>query len=223
VSTVDPELVVERAAALRDLVDAQATRPVRIVAVTKRFGPAAVLAAAGAGLLDIGENYAQELVATADEVAQQAPDVASALRWHFIGHLQRNKVAMVAPLISWWQTVDSVRLARAIATRAPGADVLIQVNVTEAPSQAGIPLSAVGVTVDELRTLDLSVRGLMCIGAAGDAAATTQAFESVRRCADELELEECSMGMSADLREALRAGSTMIRVGTALFGPRPSA
>jgi uncharacterized pyridoxal phosphate-containing UPF0001 family protein len=143
------------------------------------------------------------------------------LRWHFIGHLQRNKVRSISSLVSCWQTVDSVRLGAEIAKRAPGADVLVQVNASGAPGQSGVDAAEAPAIVDGLRALDLSVQGLMCIGAHGDRAATVAAFGALRRLADELELVECSMGMSADLVEALEAGSTMIRVGSALFGPRP--
>lgn len=218
---IDHGVVAERVDALRALVESHADRPVRIVAVTKRFGPPAVLAAAAAGILDVGENYAQELVATAAGVDEVDATVAAALRWHFIGHLQRNKVKVVAPLVGCWQTVDSVRLGTEIAKRAPGADVLVQVNATGAPGQSGIDTADAPAVIEGLRALDLSVRGLMCIGVHGDRAATVDAFVGLRRLADELELVECSMGMSADLVEALEAGSTMIRVGSALFGPRP--
>jgi PLP dependent protein len=218
---VDHAVVAERADAIRALVDRHADRPVCIVAVTKRFGPPAVLAAAAAGILDVGENYAQELIATAAGVDENAPNIAGDLRWHFIGHLQRNKVKAVASLVTCWQTVDSVRLGTEIAKRSPGAEILVQVNATGAPGQSGVDAADVPAIVEELRTLELSVRGLMCIGAHGDRAATTAAFSGLRRMADELELVECSMGMSADLVEALEAGSTMIRIGSALFGPRP--
>lgn len=217
----DHAVVAERVEAIRSLVNGHADRPVRIVAVTKRFGPPAVLAAAAAGIVDVGENYAQELVATAAGVDDIDPAVAATLRWHFIGHLQRNKVKLVAPRVACWQTVDSVRLGAEIAKRAPGAEVLVQVNATGAAGQSGVDAAEAPAVVDGLRELDLSVRGLMCMGAHGDRPATIAAFIGLRRLADELELVECSMGMSADLVEALEAGSTMIRVGSALFGPRP--
>lgn len=218
---MDHDLVAERVDAVRSLVDRHADRPVRIVAVTKRFGPPAALAAAAAGVLDVGENYAQELVATAAGVEACDASVAAALRWHFIGHLQRNKVKLVAPLVACWQTVDSVRLGAEVAKRAPGADVLVQVNATGAAGQSGADAGAVPAIVEELRAYDLTVRGLMCLGAHGDRPATIAAFTALRRLADDLGLAECSMGMSADLVEALEAGSTMVRIGSALFGPRP--
>ena len=190
-TTIDHAVVAERVDAIRALVDRHAHRPVRIVAVTKRFGPPAVLAAASVGIVDIGENYAQELAATAAGVDESDPAIAAGLRWHFIGHLQRNKVKAIASLVTCWQTVDSVRLGAEIAKRSPGADVLVQVNATGAPGQSGVGADHVAVIVEELRGLDLSVRGLMCIGAHGDLAATAAAFTGLRRMADELELVEC--------------------------------
>lgn len=217
--SIDADLVEERVAALRDLIDRRATRPVRIVAVTKRFGPEAVAAAAAAGVHDIGENYAQELLEKAAEVeALDLPPV----RWHFIGHVQRNKVRGLAPVVAVWQTVDSVRLGTEIAKRAPGASVLVQVNMSGAETQSGVARDAVAPLVEQLRRLDLGVEGLMQIGALGDPDRTQAMFHDLRALADGLELVECSMGMSADLEAALTAGSTMVRVGTGLFGPRPS-
>ncbi len=212
--TIDPDLVAERVDALRETIDRHAVGPVRIIAVTKRFGPEAVEAALAAGVDDIGESYAQELEG-------KAPLVQGSPRWHFVGHVQRNKVRLVADVVSVWQSVDSVKLGREIAKRSAGAAVLVQVNASGAPSQSGVEPGAVGVLVEELRTLDLDVQGLMTIGAMGDADRSAEVFSLVRRLADEHELPECSMGMSGDVVDALEAGSTMVRVGTGLFGPRP--
>ena len=216
---IDPEVVAENVAALRSLVERHATRPVRIVAVTKRFGLDAVAAAVAAGLDDIGENYAQELAAKAAE----ATDAGLAPRWHFIGHVQRNKVKLVASHVALWHTVDSVRLGAEIAKRAPGAAVLVQANMTGAATQSGVARSEVPSIVDELRGLDLDVRGLMAIGAAGDDQRSRDEFRALRSLADALELPDCSMGMSGDLVPALEEGTTMIRVGTGIFGPRPTS
>ena len=215
--SIDAELVRQKAEIIRELIDRLATRPVRVVAVTKGFGPDAVAAAVAAGLMDIGENYAQELLAKADSFESLE---GAQPRWHFIGHLQSNKVKQIAHLVDVWQTVDSIKLGRQIASRAPGSTVLVQVNSSGAPTQSGIELSAVPGLVSELRQLDLDVQGLMTIGVSDDDDATATAFERLRVLADELELPECSMGMSNDLQQALVAGSTMVRIGTALFGPR---
>jgi len=217
--TVDPDQVAERVAALEARIEALAIRPVRIVAVTKRFGLDAVDAALAAGVLDIGENYAQELVAKVDAIRERGTEQP---RWHFIGHVQRNKVRTVADVVHLWETVDTVRLGREIAKRAPGASVLVQVNLTGSQSQAGVGAEDVPELVTQLRGLDLDVQGLMMIGALDDLSASATLFTRLRGLADDLELPECSMGMSADIDEALAAGSTMVRVGTALFGPRPA-
>jgi pyridoxal phosphate enzyme (YggS family) len=219
IPSVDADLVAERAEALRTLVDRHRTRPVTIVAVTKRFGADAVAAALRAGLVDIGENYAQELAAKAEHVTAFGP---ASPRWHFIGHVQRNKVRLVADVVDLWHTVDSPSLGREIAKRSPGAAVLVQVNLADSTGQSGVGTADVAPLVDTLRDLGLDVGGLMMIGAAGDAAATRDVFALLRRTADDLELVECSMGMSGDLESALESGSTMLRVGTGLFGPRPS-
>ncbi|MGI9622965.1 MAG: YggS family pyridoxal phosphate-dependent enzyme [Acidimicrobiales bacterium] len=209
--------VLERAEALRALIAAHATRPTTVVAVTKRFGAEAVVAAMAAGIDDIGENYAQELAVKASSplLADSAP------RWHFIGHLQRNKVRQVAGLVSLWETIDSRKLGTEIAKRAPGASVLVQVNTSGAETQSGIDMDGVHGVVDELRGLDLDVRGLMTIGSIGDSEMSRKNFSDLRSVADDLELPDCSMGMSQDLVPALEEGSTIIRVGTLLFGPRP--
>ncbi len=215
---LDAAEVAERADGFRELIAAHAGRPVKIVAVTKRFGPEAVKAALAAGIVDIGENYAQELVSKADLVG----DVQPRPRWHFIGHVQRNKVRLVADLVVMWHSVDSAKLGREIAKRSPGASILVQVNATASESQSGVPAADVPELVGQLRDLDLDVQGLMTIGAADDLSATEELFHRVRRIADDLGLPECSMGMSGDVKAALIAGSTMIRVGTGLFGPRPT-
>ena len=214
---IDPAVVEANVSDLRDVIDRHATRPVRLVAVTKRFGAEAVHAALAAGVEDVGENYAQELVAKAQEVATSGAEPT----WHFIGHVQRNKVKLLAPWVSLWHAVDSVRLGAEIAKRAAGAAVLVQVNATGAETQSGVAPPEVPALVDELRSLDLQVRGLMTIGAMGDLERSRAEFRSIRALADSLELPECSMGMSGDLEAALEEGSTMIRVGTTIFGPRP--
>jgi pyridoxal phosphate enzyme (YggS family) len=214
---IEPEEVVRRAEVLRERIEGAGGDPdaVRIVAVTKRFGPEAVAAARAAGLDDLGENYAQELLTKA-----VVPEAAGC-RWHFIGPVQRNKVRALAPVVHLWQGVDRVEVGVAIARQAPGARVLVQVNVTDEPTKAGVsPADAPGL-VNELRSLGLDVRGLMAIGRTGAPRDARAGFADLSALADRLELEERSMGMSGDLEVAVQEGSTMIRIGTALFGPRP--
>lgn len=190
---------------------------VQVLAVTKGFGPEVAAAAVGAGLTDLGENYAQELVGKAPVVAE---DADSAVRWHFIGQLQSNKVRALAPWVSVWQSVDRASQIDEIAKRAPGATMYVQANATQEMTKGGCPLAEVPALVDYGRTLGLDVNGVMTLGAAGDERSTAAAFAAVAAVADACELVHRSMGMSGDIGAAVAAGSTMIRIGTALFGNR---
>jgi pyridoxal phosphate enzyme (YggS family) len=190
---------------------------VRVIGVTKGFGPEAVRAAREAGLTDLGENYAAELVAKAAAVADDAGVV-----WHFLGAVQRNKVPQLAPLVGVWQSVGRQAEGERIARFAPRAPVLVQVETTGLSGRNGCSPAATGELVARLVDLGLDVRGLMTVAAPGEGAAK-QSFESLGRLADRLSLEERSMGMSDDLEAAVAAGSTMVRIGRALFGARPPA
>lgn len=218
------EEVRERLAALRNQIVAAGGSPetVGIVAVTKTFPAAVAAIALEAGLVDLGENYSQELASKAIDVAAllaNQPGIALP-RWHFIGGLQRNKVKRIAHLVSLWQTVDRLELVTEIANRSPGAAVLIQVNTTAEPQKSGATAASVPGLVESARRLGLDVRGLMTIGPT-DGSDPRPSFSDLRKLADRLDLIECSMGMSGDVTEAVSEGSTMVRVGTALFGHRP--
>jgi pyridoxal phosphate enzyme (YggS family) len=199
---------------------ASPAHPVSIVAVTKAFGPDAWLAAAAAGLRDVGENYAQELVAKATD-----PSVSPALRdlrVHFIGRLQTNKVRVVAPLVALWQSVERESVAREIAKRAPGASVLVQVDVTGEPTKGGCVPGDAGQLVERCTRLGLAVEGLMAVGRTGPPEGARPGFSLLRSLCDALGLGTCSMGMTDDLDVAVEEGSTMVRIGSALFGQRPT-
>lgn len=187
---------------------------VRLVAVTKGFGPEVVEAVLSAGVVDVAESYAQELEAKAAVVAGP--------RWHFVGRLQTNKVRRLAPLVGLWQSVDRPALVSELARRSPGARALVQVNVAAAPDQGGCDPRDVPMLVDQLRRSGVHVAGLMAVGAAGAAEQARPGFRLLAELADHLELAERSMGMSTDLEVAVEEGSTMVRVGRALFGARPS-
>jgi pyridoxal phosphate enzyme (YggS family) len=187
---------------------------VRLVAVTKGHTAETAAAALGAGLGELGENYAQELVAKAAAVGGNP-------RWHFIGQLQRNKVRQVAHLVDVWQSVDRLRLGEEIARHSPGASVLVQVNLTEDPNRGGTKPALAPGLVDGLRDLGLDVRGLMAVAPQGDEATARAGFGIVRDLADRMSLAERSIGMSGDFEAAIKEGSTMVRIGEALFGPRP--
>ncbi len=207
--------VAERLDDVRARIAAAGGTNVRIVAVTKGFGADAIEAAVGAGCRDIGENYAQELTAKLVDVRGPAPVV------HFVGHLQTNKVRQLAPVVDVWQTVDRLAAVEALSRRAPpGAIVLVQVNVAEEPEQGGCAPSDTPAVVEAAVDAGLDVIGLMAIGRAGEPDAARPGFRLLRRLVDDLGLVECSMGMSGDLEVAVEEGSTMVRVGTALFGPR---
>jgi uncharacterized pyridoxal phosphate-containing UPF0001 family protein len=231
-----------RLAAVRHRIAAAAPDPsaVRLVAVTKGFGPDVVRAALAAGLVDIGESYVQELVAKAAELdadADTAPDpdtapvtgvgtattaVLPAPRWHAIGRLQRNKVRKAAPLVALWHSVDRLPLGAEIARHAPGAAVLVQVNTSGEQVKGGCTPAEAPRLVAALADLGLDVQGIMTMAPEGPAEGARPAFVAAREIRDRLGLRELSMGMSGDLDVALGEGATIVRVGTGLFGPRPA-
>ncbi|HXB38636.1 MAG TPA: alanine racemase, partial [Acidimicrobiales bacterium] len=135
--------------------------------------------------------------------------------------IQRNKVARLAPVVGMWQSVSRVEEGARIARFAPDATVLVEVDTTGLPERNGCPPDGVRALVPRLRDAGLDVRGLMTVAAPGPGAAAS-AFDTVRSLADELGLVERSMGMTDDLEVAVRAGTTMVRIGRALFGERPA-
>lgn len=213
------EAVSLRLSRLRDRLAAAGADPdaVTIVAVTKGFGAWAIEAAAAAGLREVGENYAQELLAKLAELPQP---VAEQLSVHFIGHLQTNKVRQLAGHIDVYQSVDRPSLVRELAKRCPGADVMLQLNLSGATTQGGCAPTDAPALLRRARDAGLNVVGAMAIGHAEDSVRTGRLFDQLRRFADDYGLEHRSMGMSGDLEAAVRAGTTMVRVGTALFGER---
>lgn len=220
--TFTHESVGERLAELRQTLASLGGDQVSVLAVTKGFDSTAVVAARANGLLAVGENYAQELAAKADELSG-TPDHVD-LQWHFIGQLQSNKVKLIARHVAVWQSVDRLKIGRQIQAHAPGARVFVQMQPPvlgpDTPKGGAAP-DDVPALVTDLRSLGLDVAGIMSVGVTGDDAATAQAFALAVELADELELAERSLGMSGDLPIAIEAGSTMVRVGTGLFGPRP--
>jgi pyridoxal phosphate enzyme (YggS family) len=205
--------VEERLAVLRERIERAGGDPdaVTVVGVTKGFDSSAVRVAVEAGLVDLGESYAQEMV---EKVA-----ASEAVRWHWVGRLQRNKVRQVAAHVALWHSVDRVELGAEIARRAPGAAVLVQVNTSGEGTKGGCaPADTAGLVAD-LRAEGLDVRGLMTVALRGPEGAAA-CFRTLRTLADDLGLQERSMGMSDDLEAAVAEGATLVRVGTALFGPR---
>jgi pyridoxal phosphate enzyme (YggS family) len=213
---VDTTTVADRLAGVRARIASTGRRPdeVAVVAVTKGFGPEAVDAAAAVGIVDVGENYAQELAGKARAVKA---------RWHFLGHVQRNKVRSIAAVVHLWQGVDRVAAGEEIAQRAPGAHVLVQVRIAGGDERNGCHPHDVPALVERLDALGLDVRGLMAVGPAGPPELARPGFAQVSALADRLGLVERSMGMTDDLEVAVEEGSTMVRVGRGLFGARPLA
>jgi pyridoxal phosphate enzyme (YggS family) len=188
---------------------------IRLVAVSKEVDAAAVAGAAAAGQRDFGENRAQELLTKVAALEEQSLDVA----WHFIGRLQRNKVKAIAPLVTLWHSVDRADLGTEIARHAPGARVLVQVNIAGEEQKGGCAPADVGALVDSLVELGLAVDGLMTVPPlVGD---PRPHFAALRELAARLALPVLSMGMSSDFEAAISEGSTLVRVGRAVFGPRP--
>ncbi|MBJ7514650.1 MAG: YggS family pyridoxal phosphate-dependent enzyme [Acidimicrobiia bacterium] len=187
---------------------------IRLVGISKTIDAATLALALDLGLCDFGENRAQELLEKAPLLAVHDP----APVWHFVGQLQRNKVAAISPHISLWHSVDRALLGEAIAKRAPGARVLVEVNLAEEPQRGGVAPSGCAELVDGLRSLGLDVAGLMTV--APQIGEPSRWFEALRILADELGVVELSMGMSSDYEAAIAQGSTILRVGASIFGGR---
>jgi hypothetical protein len=219
---------------------------VRLLAVSKLQPAAAVAEALAVGQLEFGENYAQELrdkdselraLLTEGGIDRGARAALGGLRWHFIGHLQRNKVHLVAGRVALIHSVDSLELLAALRARLErdGArqDVLIEVSLAGEQQKAGCPPAEVPALLDAVAASGgaLRCRGLMGMPPlSDDAEASRPCFRRLRELRDELSrtsrphvaLDELSMGMSHDFAVAIAEGATIVRIGTALFGPRPA-
>jgi pyridoxal phosphate enzyme (YggS family) len=184
---------------------------VTLIGATKTVDAARVRDALAAGVTDLGENRAQELL-------EKAPLVPGA-RWHFIGRLQRNKVRALAPWVTLWHSVDREAAGAEIARRAPGAGVLVEVNLAREPEKGGCEPDAAQGLVERLRDAGLRVEGLMTVPPA--ASDPRPWFAALRDLGGEVGVRELSMGMTEDFEVAVEEGATMVRVGRALFGDRP--
>lgn len=189
---------------------------VRLVAAAKTVPAERVAEAVALGVTDVGENRAQELLAKADALAA-APDVC----WHFLGRLQRNKVRSLAGKVTWWQSVDREALGVAIARHAPGAQVLVEVNLALEPQKGGCAPTDAPALADALRRLGLRVEGLMTIPPAGDD--PRRWFAALRQLGGDLGVHHLSMGMTDDYEIAVQEGATVVRIGRGIFGPRRSS
>ncbi|WP_265522205.1 YggS family pyridoxal phosphate-dependent enzyme [Oerskovia flava] len=232
--------IAERYAAVRDRVHTGARAAgrdpaeIRVLVATKTQDAAAVRAVVAAGATLIGENRVQELIAKAPDLEDLVP---SGVEVHMIGHLQRNKVNQVLATAGTVETVDSLALARALSDRCARAgrvlDVMVQVNVSGEPSKSGVlPDDAAHLACDVAALDGVRLVGFMTIGAnSRDTALVRAGFARLRRVRDDVlasgapgtgSATELSMGMSGDLELAVAEGATIVRVGTAVFGARPT-
>jgi PLP dependent protein len=207
-----------------------AERPVQsvtLLAVSKTFGADAVRQAHAAGQRAFGENYVQEALAKIEGLMDLRPD----LEWHLIGPLQSNKTREVAAAFDWVHTVERLKIAERLSAQRPGhlppLQICVQVNVDGEASKSGVLPADVAALARAVAALPrLRLRGLMSIPQPADGLAAQRAphrrlrelFDAL--CSQGLALDTLSMGMSADLEAAIAEGSTMVRVGSAIFGAR---
>jgi PLP dependent protein len=214
-------------AALRDAAIASA-RPadaVQLLAVSKTQPASALREAWGAGQRAFGENYLQEALAKQEALADLP------IEWHFIGAIQSNKTAAIARAFDWVHTIDRLRIAERLQARRgddlPPLNVLIEVNVSGEPSKHGVTPAALPALIPAVAALPrLRLRGLMTLPApSADVAAQRAAFRVLATLARSsvVPLDTLSMGTSDDYRAAIAEGSTLVRLGTAVFGPRRGA
>jgi PLP dependent protein len=215
----------------------RAAGAVQLLAVSKTFGADAVQAAWNAGQRAFGENYVQEAIAKM-EALKSLRAAGNFIEWHLVGPLQSNKTAVVAEHFDWVQTIDRLKIAQRLNDQRPAhlapLNVCIQVNVDGGENKSGLVaqdeggLRALLALARQIGALErLALRGLLAIPEPeSDKAKQQVIFTKVREAFDFLNQSGCkldtlSMGMSADFEAAIAAGSTMVRVGSAIFGQRP--
>jgi pyridoxal phosphate enzyme (YggS family) len=202
---------------------------VRLLAVSKTFPPAAIRSLHALGQTAFGENYLQEAVAKMDALADLGD-----VEWHLIGPLQGNKARPAAERFAWVHTVDRQKIARRLSDSRPASlpplNVCVQVNASGEATKSGVaPSEALVLASAVARLPRLALRGVMGIPEPTDDVDRQRAqFRTLRACFDALRaaglaVDTLSMGMSADLEAAIAEGATLVRVGTAIFGPRPAA
>jgi pyridoxal phosphate enzyme (YggS family) len=204
---------------------------VQLLAVSKTFGPDAVLEAVQAGQLAFGENYLQEGLDKIRALAGATPTPDQALEWHFIGPIQSNKTRPIAEHFDWVHTVEREKIAQRLSEQRPDdlapLNICLQVNISGEASKSGAAPQDIAALAHAVATLPkLRLRGLMAIPEPEtDVALQRAAFARVRSiydtlCADGLALDTLSMGMSGDMQAAIAEGATIVRVGSAIFGAR---
>lgn len=206
-----------------------ARKNVKLLAVSKTCSPDAVLEAARAGQFAFGENYEQEGVEKIKTLREKAPDLP--LEWHFIGPIQSNKTKRIATYFDWVHSVDREKIARRLSeqrpTFLPPLNVCLQVNISGEDSKSGISPSDVFHLAQTIVALpNIKLRGLMAIPKEEtDPNKQREPFSKMKQLFDNLcqkgfDLDTLSMGMSADMDAAISEGSTLVRIGTAIFGAR---
>ena len=215
----------------------RAPSSVRLLAVSKTFGAQEVVAAHAAGQCAFGENYIQEGIEKIEALSPQVftPPLFPVLEWHCIGPIQSNKTKGVAQHFDWVQSLDRLKIAQRLNEQRPPhlppLQVCIQVNVDGGANKSGVePQDALELALALQELPALKLRGLMCIPEPADFAQTLEVMGQAKTLFDQLNahtqngkslgLDTLSMGMTADLEAAIQAGSTMVRVGTAIFGKR---
>ncbi len=221
------EALPERLAQVRAVLAQRAAQPVTIVAVTKGFGTDAIRAALAAGIADIGENRVQEAVQKQDELGAGGQGLG--IRWHLIGHLQRNKARVVAGRFDIVHSIDSLELATELNRRLQAPlRVLLQVNVAGESQKSGCAFDETPALARAVAALThLRLEGMMTMAPlTDDEDVQRRTFRGLRVLRDRIKEEEglwlptLSMGMSSDYASAVQEGATVIRLGTVLFGPR---
>lgn len=200
---------------------------ITIVAVSKAQPLEAIRAVRALDVVDFGENYPQEALRKIEALDDES------VRWHFIGHLQANKTRLVAEHFAWVHSVDRLPIARRLSSQrpfhAPPLNVCLQVKLVDEPAKAGVAPAQLQALADEVAALDrLRLRGLMCLPPATDDIAQQRGwFAQLRALQSGLNnhghtLDVLSMGMSGDYGAAVQEGATHVRIGTAIFGERPT-
>jgi len=205
---------------------------VSLLAVSKTFGADAVLDAARSGQVAFGENYLQEAVDKITFIRQHAPELD--LEWHFIGPIQSNKTRPIAENFAWVHSVDREKIAHRLSEQRPATmaplNICLQINISGEASKSGVPPEqAVNLALAIAKLPGLCLRGLMAVPEpTNDEQQQRAAFRQLKFLNDEITrhgivLDTLSMGMSGDLHAAIAEGSTMVRIGTAIFGKRDYA
>lgn len=208
---------------------------ISLMAVSKTFDEHAVLEAAASGQRIFGENYVQEAVDKIDRTRLLAPDLH--LDWHFIGPIQSNKTKLIAENFAWVHSVDREKIAQRLSEQRPAdaapLNICIQVNISKEESKSGVmPEDCLSLAEFVVQLPHLALRGLMAVPRASDDVVEQRlAFRQLRQLQDQVQialgnrarLDTLSMGMSGDMQAAIAEGSTMVRIGSNIFGKRTYA